>query len=266
MFALELIAYAVIGILAGLLAGLLGISGGIITVPLLLLVFSLLDFSQTYVMHLAIGTSLAAMIFNSISATWMHNRNHAVLWRVVKRMALGIVLGSILGAYVAQLLSGVVLETIFGIFACCLGLYMLRGVKPHEGDHPLPGFFPLNGIGVGVSFIANILGIGGGILIVPSLMAFRIHEKKAIGTSSAASIIVTTLGALLFMFYGRNKHLAINDETVGFLYFPAFIVISIVTFLVAPYGARLTHRLSSKILRRIFAAALFGTGLIMIFL
>jgi uncharacterized membrane protein YfcA len=266
MFIVELSAYAFIGVIAGLLAGLLGISGGIVTVPLLLLVFTLFDFPQAYVMHLAIGTSLAAMVFNALSAAWMHNRKDAVIWKVVKRMAFGLVLGSILGAIVARFLSAVFLELAFGLFACCLGLYMLRGRKPHEGDHPLPGPLALNCIGTGVSFLSNILGIGGGVITVPALMEFRIHEKKAIGTSSATSVIVTFLGALSYMLLGLRRHVAVNDEAIGYLYLPAFIVISITTFLAAPFGAKLTHTLHPKLLRRIFAAALFATGLSMIFL
>ncbi|MES2345458.1 MAG: sulfite exporter TauE/SafE family protein [Chlamydiota bacterium] len=265
MFVIELIAYVFIGTIAGLLAGLLGISGGVVTVPLLFLVFSLLDFPKSYVMHLAIGTSLAAMVFNTLSATWMHNKNKVVLWKVVKRMSWGLIFGSALGALTAQELSSVFLELSFGLFACCLGLYMLRGIKPHEGDHPLPSPLLLNCIGLGVSFLSNILGIGGGIITVPTLMAFKIHEKKAIGTSSATSVIVTFLGALSYMLVGLHHHAAINNESIGYLYLPAFIAISITTFFAAPFGAKLTHILPSKTLRRIFAAALFATGLFMIF-
>lgn len=266
MLIFELIAYTGIGLLAGFLAGLLGISGGIVTVPLLLLIFTWIDFPQAYVMHMAIGTSLAAMVFNTLSATWMHHRKKAVLWKVVQRMTFGIAIGSFLGAMVAHLLSGVVLEVAFGIFACCLGLYMLRGVKLQEGMHPLPGSFVLNSIGTGIGFLANILGIGGGIVTVPILMAFKINEKKAIATSSATSVLITFLGAVFYIFLGVSQKVSIHHKSIGYLYFPAFIMISVATFFAAPFGAKLTHDLPSKRLRRIFATVLFAVGLIMIFI
>jgi uncharacterized membrane protein YfcA len=264
MFVLELFLYAIIGVIAGILAGLLGISGGVITVPLLVLLFSLLDFPQTYVMHLAIGTSLASMCFNALSSTWMHNKKGVVLWKVVKRMFPGIVIGSICGSLVAHFLSGVVLEMIFGIFEILLGLYFFRQVKLHEGDHPLPKAGVLNCIGFGVSSLANVLGIGGGLITVPTLMAFRVHEKKAIGTSAATGVIITFLGAIGYMIFGFKQQVSIDQDAIGYLYLPAFLVISVTTFFAAPYGAELTHRLPSKMLRRIFGYALIGTGLLMV--
>jgi uncharacterized membrane protein YfcA len=262
MFGIEIAAYALLGIVAGLLSGLLGIGGGVVTVPCLVLIFGLLKFPPDSIMHMAIGTSLAAMVFNTISSTWAHNRRGAVLWDVVIRMMPGIVVGSILGALVAHLLSGDILEIAFGLFAICLGIYLLRPYHLHEGDHRLPGTVALSGVGCGLGWISNILGIGGGIITVPILVAYRVPEKKAIATSAATSFSISLLGALSYLYFGL-KHASVK-ESIGYLYLPAFIVISIATFLAAPYGAKLTHILSPPLLRRIFAGALILTGLVMV--
>lgn len=266
MFAIELALYGVIGIVAGLLAGLLGISGGIITVPLLALVFSHTALPQSSIMHLAVGTSLAAMVFNGLSATWAHHQKNGVVWNVFSRMAVGIILGSLCGAFVAHLLPDALLEGIFGFFACVLALYMLRKKAYHGENHPLPGTAALNSLGFCVSGIANVLGIGGGILTVPALMHFKMQEKQAIGTSAATGTLVSFLGAVSYMIFGLQQESVVNGKAVGYLYLPAFIAISVTTFIAAPYGARLAHVLPSKTLRRIFAAALFATGLMMLML
>lgn len=264
MFILSLGIYGVIGAVAGVLAGLLGISGGVVTVPCLYFMFRGLGIAPGLEMHLAIGTSLASMVINALSATYVHAQNRAVIWEIVKRMTPGIVLGSIIGAFMADLLSGVILEMLFGFFACLLGVYFLRPFTHKlDGSEPMPSSVKLNSVGAGIAAISNILGIGGGILTVPALLHFKVPEKKAIGTAAATGVLITALGALAYLVFGYSQ--TEIGWSIGFLYLPAFVMISLVSFITARLGASLTHRLSPAHLRRLFALALLAVGLAMLF-
>ncbi|HSW86259.1 MAG TPA: sulfite exporter TauE/SafE family protein [Rhabdochlamydiaceae bacterium] len=262
MFAIELISYAVVGILAGIASGLIGISGGVITVPCLVLIFSKMGFPKEYLMHLSIGTSMAAMVFNAISSAWAHNRRKCVKWDVFWHMAPGIVIGSIIGALIAEVLAGGILEIIFAIFLLCLAIYFFLPHTEHHGEEKLPSTPIQSALGAGIGALSNILGIGGGILTVPLLMTYRVQSKKAIGTSAATGAIVTFVGALAYLFFGWGKTHFI--DTVGFVYWPAFIVIGVISFFSAPFGAKLAHILPTQTIRRIFAFALLGTGISML--
>lgn len=262
MIPFVLLIYALIGCLAGLLAGLLGISGGIVTIPLLFWMFNWLNFPQEHLMHLVIGTSLASMVFNAMSSTWAHNLRKGVLWKVFRCFAPGIVLGCILGAFTARILPGDVLRMIFGIFGCVLALSFFRNVKPHTGDHRLPGPVALGSIGFGIGGISSILGIGGGVITVPTLMAFKVRFPKAVGTSAATGLLVSIIGATSYLIFGMGQNG--YADSIGYVYFPAFIMISIFSVFAAPFGAKLTHILPVIVLRRIFAVALFAAALRML--
>lgn len=262
------LAYLVAGVLAGLLAGMVGIAGGVVTVPCLFLIFKFMGFPEGYLMHLAIGTSLAAMVFSALSSTWAQNKKGMVVWSLVREMLPGIIIGSIVGAILAHFLSGEVLKIIFASFAVLVGIYFFRGVKPHEGDHTLPSPLGINAIGFGIASISNILGIGGGIITVPVLMAYKMPDKNAIACSAATGLFISFLGALAYLYLGLSQPTLAEHPRfiVGYIYIPAFIVISIATFLAAPYGVVLSHKLPPMLTRRVFATALLGTGLVMVFL
>ncbi|MBI2743247.1 MAG: sulfite exporter TauE/SafE family protein [Chlamydiales bacterium] len=263
MMLVALLLYALIGTTAGLFAGLLGISGGVITVPCLFFIFRFLDFPQAFSMHLAIGTSLAAMFFNGVSSTLAHKKRNGVVWEIFKGMLPGIVLGSLIGAFFADRLSSVILEMIFGLFACLLGIHFLRPFfNPKAHQQKAPGKSRLGLYGLLISFISNILGIGGGIITVPTLLHHQVPEKKAIGTSAATGMVVSLFGAIFYLYYGLD---AISfPYSVGYLYLPAFIIISVTSSITAIYGAFLTSRLSPAHLRRIFGIALIAIGIIML--
>jgi uncharacterized membrane protein YfcA len=255
------IAYLIVGVIAGILGGLLGIGGGIVTVPCLLLLFHLLGYPQPYIMHMALGTSLAAMTLNTISSTWAHHKKEAVLWNIVKQMLPGMILGGILGATCARFLSGVILELLFGVFLIVVGTLFFRQIKPHVKPHQLPSWPVLNAISAGIGWISNMLGMAGGILTMPLLTSFQIPNKKAIGTSAATSFLITLIGAVSYLIVGLGA-LPVSD-TVGFINLPAFVVIGLTTFFVAPYGVKLAHQLPDQVLRRIFGIVLIVVGLSM---
>jgi uncharacterized membrane protein YfcA len=254
-------AYAVVGIAAGILGGLLGIGGGVITVPCLYYIFYLIGYPHPYLMLLAIGTSLAAMIFNTAASTWAHNKRGSVLWDVCKRMAPGLIIGSIIGAFVAKYLPEKFLEIFFGVFLCILAINFLRKHPSHEEPHRLPRLPFLLLWSSGIGGISNILGIGGGTLIVPFLTAFKVPAKKAIGTSAACSFLITSIGALSYFIIGLNQvHL---PEEMGYIDLPAFAIIGVVSFFAAPFGAKWTHELPIDRIRKIFALVLIVTGVSM---
>jgi uncharacterized protein len=262
MILLLLAVYAIVGAAAGLLGGLLGIGGGVITVPCLYYIFYLSGYPHPYLMLLAIGTSLAAMILNTAASTWAHNKRGTVLWDVFKSMAPGLIIGSILGALTAKYLPESVLEICFGVFLCVLAIRFWKKHPPAEEEHRLPKRPWLWLWSAGIGGISNILGIGGGTLIVPFLTGFRVAAKKAIGTSAACSFLVTTIGAVSYLLIGLHR-IDLPEDT-GYINWPAFAVIGIVSFFMAPYGAKWTHQLPVERIRKIFAFVLVVTGISLI--
>ncbi len=260
--AIAYLAYVIIGAAAGVLGGLLGIGGGVITVPCLLFMFHLLKFPQPYVMHMAIATSLAAMIFNTAAATWAHDRRGAVIWPVFKKMVPGFVIGSILGAILAIWLSGVILEMIFGLFLCALAFIFYRQKPVRISSQKLPSTPILSLYSCGIGAFSNLLGIGGGTMVVPLLTSFKITDRNAIGTSAASTLITTILGSISYLIFGWGAIAGV--ETVGFIDLPAFLIIGVVSLFCAPFGAKLTHELSPERVRKIFAIVLVLTGLSLI--
>ncbi len=257
-------AYALIGIAAGLLGGLLGIGGGVVTVPCLYLIFKAYQIEMPgVVMHVAIGTSLAAMIFNTLAATYSHHQRKAVQWPLFKKMVLGLGLGSIVGPFMADVLSGVFLEIFFGIFLLVLAWYFWRQKPAGVSKHAMPSqkglFFWSSGIGV----LANLLGIAGGTLVVPFLTSVRVPERQAIGTAAATSLLVTVVGGIFYLFLGLGE--TSYPMNVGFINLPAFAVLAVTSFIAAPFGAKLTHSLPVDTVKRVFAIVLALTGILMLF-
>lgn len=258
----EIISFGLIGVLAGLLSGLLGIGGGIVTIPLLLLIFSQIGIPSHAIMHLAIGTSLAAMVFNTFSASYSHHKKGAVLFHILKPMGLGIIIGAIFGALIARFASSLFLQIFFGVFETLFGIRFLLPEPKIKKEKKLPPFWGLSLISISVTTLSTMLGLGGGILNVPILTHFNIPLKKAIGTSSALSFLITLFGALFFLLFGMHSNSI--DDSAGYLYVPAFLIISIFSFFVAPIGTKLAHSLPTNILKRIFGLALVIAGLTMI--
>lgn len=255
--------YIYTGCLAGLFAGLLGISGGVVTVPLLLASFSLLDFPIAEQMHVALGTSLASMVFNSLSSAISHYKKSGIVWRVVVWMIPGILVGSFLGALTAHLTSDEILQMLFGFFLLGLGVYFLKKYRLPEGEHRLPRNIVQSGIGVGIGYLSNILGIGGGVFLVPLLAYFRVPFTKAIGTSALLGGIISFIGALFYLYLGMQSS-TYFPNSVGYLYIPAFLIISAVSFGMARVGAKLAHVWKAQILRRVFGCFLLTTGFSML--
>jgi len=262
---IEFILLAVIGVFAGFLSGLLGIGGGLVTVPALLYMFHLLDFSSAYRMQIAVGTSLAAMVFTSLSSAWAHSLQKGVHWHLFRYLGPGIAVGAILGAMIADRLPSETLKLIFGVSVCLFGFYFLVVKKRGEiegNDRSTPHPLILAVVSVVIGTFSAILGIGGGVFIVPFLTVYHTPLKNAISTSAVAGLIVAFIGALSFLYLGLDK--ATYHESLGYLYLPAFLILGITSSLTAPYGAALVYSLPTTILRRIFGVFLIIVGISMI--
>ena len=258
-----ILAYLLVGCLAGIASGLLGIGGGIVTVPSLLLLFSLQDFPKETVMLMAIGTSLASMVVNTFSATYFHSRKKSIAWSTLLSLFPSILIGGGIGATVATSLPTSALKIFFGIFACVIGFYSAKFARIKIIKHSPPNIFIFSFIIAFIAFISNTLGIGGGIFTAPVLSYYGYPTTKAIGTSSAFSFIISLYGAIAY--YASSKGIETGPHSLGYIYLPAFIGISLTSFPFAAYGVRLAHRLEVKTIRRVFAAVMVVIGVSMIF-
>lgn len=256
--ALAWLLYPVLGIVAGLLAGLLGIGGGIVVVPVLVFAFHFLGFADATLTHLAVGTSLATIVFTSLSAIAEHHRNGAVDWPLVKRLTPWLVAGAIAGAFVADAMSGRALQVVFGVFALLMALQMGTGWRP--GAHstlPGPGGLALASGSIGTA--SSVFGIGGGSLTVPWLSWHGVAMQRAVATSAACGFPIAVAGALGFAYTGLDAAQR-PPLSLGYVYLPAFIGIVITSVPVAVIGARQAHRLPAATLKKLFAVVLAVVG------
>lgn len=254
--------YLLLGALAGVLAGLLGVGGGLVIVPALAWLFLSAEMPSNIIMHLALGTSLTTIAVTSVSSAWAHHHYGAVLWPVFLRLSPGIVIGAWLGAAVADQLSSVVLQKIFGFFELLVAMQMGFGVQaaPHRS---LPGKFITGVAGMVIGGVSAIVGIGGGTLTVPFLHWCNVNIRNAVATSAACGFPIAVAGALGYIVAGWNSE-ALPEGASGYVYWPAFASISIASLLFAPLGAKLAHTIPVALLKRIFAVVLLVLGIKML--
>ncbi len=237
------------------MAGLFGIGGGLIIVPALVAIFSYLGFDNSITMHLAIGTSLATIIFTSISSIWAHNKKNAVLWSVVKKLALGIMIGATAAGLIADLIPSKGLQWFFAFFEFYVAVQMILNIKP-DASRQLPGNTGMLGAGTMIGSVSSFVGIGGGTLTVPFLMWCNISIHKAIATSAACGLPIAVAGTLGFIISGWGDA-ALPNHSLGYIHLPSLLGIVSTSILFAPLGAKLAHRLPVKPLKRAFAGLLF---------
>jgi len=221
--------------------------------------FAAQGFDQAVLTHLAVGTSLATIIFTSINAVLEHQRKGAVLWSIFAWMTLGILLGAGLGAMTAAAIQGPLLQKIIGVFAIIIAVQMALELKPKAG-RAVPGKPALALAGGVIGWASAIFGIGGGSLSVPFLTWRSVPMQKAVATSSACGLPIAIASALSFIWLGWHKP-ELPEWSLGFVYLPALVGIAIPSMFFARVGARLAHRLSPRLLKRLFALLLFSVGL-----
>lgn len=255
--------YLVVGGVAGLLAGLLGVGGGLVIVPALIWVFRGNAFDLSILVHLAVGTSLATIVITSISSIRAHHRRGAVLWPLVKSLTPGIILGAWLGAVIADYLPTLWLQRVFACFAILVGLQMGLGTKA-DAHRGLPGGLGMFSAGGGIGTLSTIVGIGGGSLTVPFLSWCSVNIRNAVATSSACGLPIAVAGTLGFVAVGWGER-GLPVGSTGFVYWPAFLGIIAASVLFAPVGAKLAHAIEVAMLKRIFALLLLVLGVRMLF-
>jgi uncharacterized membrane protein YfcA len=259
----EISVFIGIGAFAGLAAGLLGIGGGLIVVPALVWMFHKLGFAPDILTHLALGTSLATIVFTAASSAFSHHRHGAVRWQLFARYAPGVVAGALVGAALADTLSSDLLRRVLGgfEFLIALRLILARHVTPH--DRPLPAGWALGATGMGVGTLAALAGIGGGILNMPYFLWCGLRAPQAAATSSATAFPVALAGALGYVAAGWGSA-SLPAYTTGFIYWPAVAGIAVASVSCAPLGAHLAHRLPGERLRRGFGVLLLGVAAAML--
>lgn len=247
--------YLALGMAAGLLAGLLGVGGGIVLVPGLLLVFAAWGVDSSVTAHTAIATSLACIVFTALSAIRAHHHRGSVDWAVVLRMAPGLVLGALAGTVVADALSGPMLQRVFGALALLVALRMLAPSRKPNGRFPLPGTAGLSTAGGVIGSISSLMGIGGGSLTVPFLAVCRVPMVRAVGTSSACGLPLAVAGTVGYIVTGWDAADTLPGSA-GYILLPAVACIVLASMSFAPLGARLAHRLPATGLKRCFGVLL----------
>ncbi len=259
---MEWLLYLATGAFAGTLAGLLGVGGGLVIVPVLVLSFAAQGIAEEVQMHLAVGTSLATIIFTSLSSISAHHKRGAVQWPTFWALTPGIVIGALLGAIIARSTPSLSLRTLFGIFELFVALQMALSLKP-AAHRSLPGRAGMSGAGALIGGLSALVGVGGGTLTVPFLLWCNVTIQRAIATSAACGLPIAVAGATGFVISGWG-HSQLPAWSSGYLYWPALLGVVAASILFAPLGARLAHSLPTAVLKRLFALLLLGLAIRML--
>ena len=255
-------AYLAIGLTVGFLAGLLGIGGGMVMVPMLVFVFTAKGFPGEHMMHLSLATSMATIVFTSISSVRAHHRHGAVDWRVALAMAPGIVAGALCATLVAGFVPTRPLAVFFAVFMLYASLQMFFEVKP-KPTRQLPGAAGLFGVGAGIGALSSVLAAGGAFLSIPFLARCNVPLKRAIGTAAANGFPIAVAGTAGYVLNGLRVP-GLPGGSLGYVYLPALAIIVAASMPMAPLGAKLAHRLPVKRLRIFFALVLLALALRML--
>ena len=254
----EAATYLAIGAMVGFLAGLLGIGGGVVIVSSLALLYGHHGFAPQYTMHLAIGTSLAAIMAGAFSSFRAHGRRGAVDWAVVRAMSPGLLVGVLAGSLLARFMKVAFLKFFFLAFMALVVLQLLLDLRP-RATRELPARGPLAAFSFFIGLCSGWFGGGAAAIGVPFLTWCNMSVHRAIGTVSALGFVAAAAGTVGYAAAGWDVP-GLPPWSIGFVYLPAALGISITSALAAPLGVRAAHRLSPRMLRRVFALFLIGVG------
>ncbi len=256
---LLLVSYLLLGSVAGLIAGLFGLGGGLVIVPVLVFSFEAQGMAPEVLTHVAVGTSLATIIVTSVSSIRAHHQLGGVLWPVFWPLTAGLSVGAIVGVKTAGLLSGPSLQMVIGCFAIVMAIQMAFGLKP-KAARVVPANPLLAMVGGFVGWASALFGIGGGSLTVPYLSWTNVKMQQAVGTAAACGLPIALMGALTNVHQGWQNPL-LMEWSLGYVYLPAFFGIILTSALFAKFGAKLAHKLPADRLKRFFALLLFAVGI-----
>ena len=255
---ISLVVYCLLGAIAGVLAGLLGVGGGIVIV----FAFGWQNFPPDVLMLMALGTSMGSIMFTSISSSLAHSRNKGVQWDAVRNITPGILIGTFCGSFLASHVPARFLQLFFVAFLFFVITQMLSGKKPKPSRH-LPGLGGMSVAGGIIGVVSSLVGIGGGTLSVPFLLWNNLDMRKAIGTSAAIGFPIALAGCFGYIVNGWNAA-NLPPYSFGYIYLPSLFGIVIVSMFTAPLGARLAQTLPVPKLKKCFALLLIVVGIRML--
>lgn len=248
------VAYLLLGATTGFLAGLFGVGGGTILVPALLFLFDAQHFPPEHVMHLALGTSMATILFTSIASTFKHHQHNAVNWRVVRELTPGILLGAALGALLASSIPTRGLGLFFALFVYFAAAQILLNKQPRP-SRQLPNMAGMSITGTFTGLLSSLVSIGGGTIVTPFLLWCNVPMRNAVGTSAAIGFPVAIGGTIGYVATGMNIT-GLPAASLGFVFLPALLWTATACVITAPFGATVAHRIKTALLRKLFALLL----------
>lgn len=258
--------FLLMGVIVGVLAGLLGIGGGIIMVPFLAYIFNTLGMPQALLMHMAESTALATLAITTFTAVIVQQKKKNIRWDIFRSLSFSIIPGTVLGALVASFLPNHVLKILFGLFVSVIAIHLFfnqkQPLKEPEIKQRSRRWVEITA-GFVIGIIAGMLGIGGGIFIVPLLLRFGLTAHNATATSVACACLLSIVGTISYIATGWNVA-DLPQGTTGFVYWPAVLGMGLASIFFVPLGTKLASLLSGKALIRIFAIFLFIVGLMML--
>jgi len=260
LFFLPLLA---LGLGSGLLAGLLGVGGGMVLVPFLTYLLVSQGVPQEHIVHVAVGTSLGVIAFTSLSSLRAHHKAKALIWPIVVKITPGILIGSLIGSKIADLMPTRELALFFGVFVTFSATQMLIDKKP-KPSRELPGAAGLAGVGTVIGCISSLVGAGGGFLSVPLMTWCNVHMRNAVATSAAIGFPIAIFSSTGYVINGWNAT-NMPPGSLGYLYLPALFGIVATSVFTAPIGAKLAHKLPVKTLKRVFACVLYFLAVSMVY-
>jgi uncharacterized membrane protein YfcA len=258
-----IIAFLILGAATGLAAGLLGGGGGMLLVPFITLLLVAKEFPKELIVHMAIATSLATIMFTSISSVRAHHKRGAVSWHIVKLLAPGIVIGSWIGPWIGKQMSSSGLALFFAVFVTLSATQMLIDKKP-AASRELPKAPGMLGAGGIIGILSGLVGAGGGFISVPFMSWCNVKIHNAVATSAALGFPIALAGTLSNIYFGMSEP-GLPAGSLGFIYLPALLVVALASVTTAPLGARTAHILPVKTLKRIFAIVLYTLAAYMLY-
>jgi uncharacterized membrane protein YfcA len=247
-------AYLALGALGGFAAGLLGIGGGMLFVPLLTTLFEWQGFPPATLVHVAVGTSLTTIVFTSVSSLRTHHAKGNVDWAIFRGLTPGILLGGVIGGQLARHLATSTLAMIFAVFVSYSAVQMALNARP-KPSRALPGALGLGAVGTAISTLSQLVGAGGGFLSVPFMTWCNVPIHRAVGTSAALGFPIAVVGTLAFWLGGQGSA-SLPPASLGYIHLPALLGVLLPSIAMAPMGARLASRLPVATLKRVFAGFL----------
>jgi uncharacterized membrane protein YfcA len=255
--------FPVAGLFAGLLAGCFGIGGGLVVVPVMVWVFTLMDVGDSVLMHLAIGTSLATIVPTSLSSIYAHHQRNAVQWPIFAKLVPGILAGGLAGAALANELNFPQLKTLFSFLLLIIAVYIFVDRKP-VGHRALPGRVWMTAAGFGIGAVSALGGIGGGVLTNPFLLWCSVGIRQSVATAAACTLPVALAGSTGFILAGLHAD-GLPQFSSGYVYWPAVAGMAVAGLFGAPLGAAIAHNAPTAGLRRALAVLLMIVGLTILF-